>query len=64
MPLADHRLLLLARHGGLCWGDTKEEAAGGMERLEQVAELLGAAFTLPTGPLMAWLWNEAVKEWQ
>ncbi|WP_310564999.1 phosphatase PAP2 family protein [Hydrogenophaga sp.] len=25
---------------------------------------LGAAFTLPTGPLMAWLWNEAVKEWQ
>ena len=24
----------------------------------------GAAFTLPTGPLMAWLWNEAVKEWQ
>ena len=22
------------------------------------------SYTLPTGPLMAWLWNEAVKEWQ
>jgi hypothetical protein len=24
----------------------------------------GTVFTLPTGALMAWLWNEAVKEWQ
>ncbi|TNF53731.1 MAG: phosphatase PAP2 family protein [Burkholderiales bacterium] len=25
---------------------------------------VGPAFGLPDGPLMAWLWNEAVKEWQ
>jgi membrane-associated phospholipid phosphatase len=25
---------------------------------------VGPAFGLPTGPLMAWLWDEALKEWQ
>jgi hypothetical protein len=25
---------------------------------------VGPAFGLPAGQLMAWLWNEAVKEWQ
>ena len=44
--LPDHRLLLLARHGGLCWGDTMDEAAGGLERLEQVAVILWKAETL------------------
>ena len=30
----------------------------------EAGKQLGAAFALPTGPLMAWLWDEAVKEWQ
>ncbi len=44
--LPAHRLLVLARHGGLCWGESMDEAAGGLERLEQVAEILWKAETL------------------
>jgi L-fuculose-phosphate aldolase len=44
--LPTHRLMILARHGGLCWGEHMNEAAGGMERLEQVAEILWKAETL------------------
>lgn len=41
--LPAHRLLLLARHGGLAWGEGIEEALGGMERLEHVCQILLAA---------------------
>ncbi|HJW08715.1 MAG TPA: class II aldolase/adducin family protein [Holophagaceae bacterium] len=41
--LPAHRLMILARHGGLCWGESLQEAAGGIERLEQVARILLAA---------------------
>ena len=41
--LPAHRLMILARHGGLAWGETLQEAAGGLERLEQVARILLAA---------------------
>ncbi len=44
--LPEHRLMILARHGGLCWGEHMEEAAGGMERLEQVATILWKAEAL------------------
>jgi L-fuculose-phosphate aldolase len=44
--LPEHRLMILARHGGLCWGEHMDEAAGGMERLEQVAKILWLAETL------------------
>ncbi len=44
--LPAHRLMILARHGGLCWGEHMNEAAGGMERLEQVATILWKAETL------------------
>lgn len=44
--LPDHRLMILARHGGLCWGDHLDEAVGGLERLEQVAQILWKAETL------------------
>lgn len=30
----------------------------------QAGRQLGAAFALPAGALMGWLWDEAVKEWQ
>jgi L-fuculose-phosphate aldolase len=56
--LPTHRLMILARHGGLCWGEHMDEAAGGMERLEQVAtilwksETLGGAKPLSTVELM------------
>ncbi|HJU84815.1 MAG TPA: class II aldolase/adducin family protein [Holophagaceae bacterium] len=57
--LPAHRLLILARHGGLAWGETLQEAAGGLERLEQVArillaaEQLGGARPLPEAELAA-----------
>ena len=51
--LPAHRLLILARHGGLCWGTHLEEALGGMERLEQVATILWKAETLGGAKPMA-----------
>jgi L-fuculose-phosphate aldolase len=51
--LPAHRLLILARHGGLCWGAHLEEAVGGMERLEQVATILWKAETLGGAKPMA-----------
>jgi L-fuculose-phosphate aldolase len=44
--LPDNRLMILARHGGLCWGEHMDEAAGGLERLEQVAIILWKAESL------------------
>ncbi len=44
--LPDHRLLLMARHGAVCWGEDAAEAAGGIERLEHVAQILKAAVEL------------------
>lgn len=57
--LPDHRLMILARHGGLAWGESVIEAAGAMERLEQVAKILlaaeqlGGAVPLPERDLAA-----------
>ena len=51
--LPQHRLLILSRHGGLCWGESVAETAHGLERLEHVcqillsAERLGGAKPLP-----------------
>jgi len=44
--LPAHRLIVLARHGALCWGEDAAEAAGGIERLEHVAQILKAAVEL------------------
>lgn len=44
--LPTHRLLVLARHGGLCWGEDVMEASGGIERLEHVAQILKASVEL------------------
>jgi L-fuculose-phosphate aldolase len=41
--LPEHRLLLLARHGALAWGESMEEAVNGIERLEHSALILKAA---------------------
>lgn len=51
--LPEHRLMILARHGGLCWGESMEEAAGGLERLEQVATILWKAELLGGAKPMA-----------
>lgn len=51
--LPGHRLLLLARHGAVCWGESVEEATNGIERLEHLclilksAEEMGGARPLP-----------------
>lgn len=44
--LPQHRLMILSRHGGLSWGESLEEAACGMERLEHSAEILWLARTM------------------
>ena len=44
--LPEHRLLLLARHGALAWGETLEEAYNGIERLEHACQILKAAHEL------------------
>jgi L-fuculose-phosphate aldolase len=44
--LPAHRLLLLARHGALAWGDSLEEAVNGIERVEHAALILKTAFEL------------------
>jgi L-fuculose-phosphate aldolase len=41
--LPAHRLLVLARHGGLAWGESLEEACNGMERLEHICQILKTA---------------------
>ena len=44
--LPAHRLLLLARHGALAWGESMEEAVNGIERVEHSALILKAAVEL------------------
>lgn len=57
--LPHHRLLLLARHGAVAWGETLDEACDGLERVEHgaqillAAEALGGAHPLPKGELEA-----------
>lgn len=41
-----HRLLLLARHGALAWGESLEEAVNGIERVEHAALILKTALEL------------------
>lgn len=38
--LKDNRVMILARHGALSWGETFTEALNGMERIEHAAEIL------------------------
>jgi L-fuculose-phosphate aldolase len=38
--LPDSRIILLARHGALTWGEDLQEALNGMERLEHTATIL------------------------
>lgn len=52
------RLLILSRHGALCWGESLEEATDGIERLEQVCQILklaeemGGAISLPSQEIL------------
>ena len=44
--LPQYRVMILARHGGLTWGESLAEAHRGMERLEHTAQVLYYAQTL------------------
>lgn len=44
--LPQYRLMILARHGALCWGETIEDAYNGIERLEHVCQILKSAMEL------------------
>lgn len=41
--LPECRLMILSRHGAICWGEDLDEAYNGMERLEHSAQILKAA---------------------
>jgi L-fuculose-phosphate aldolase len=41
--LPQHRAMILARHGAVCWGETLEEALNGIERIEHSAQILWLA---------------------
>lgn len=53
------RLLILARHGAVCWGEDLDQSVDGIERLEQICEILslaesmGGTTPLPVGELQA-----------
>lgn len=57
--LPECRLLILARHGAVCWGESIEAAYNGIERLEQICtilaqvESLGGASPLPSSEISA-----------
>lgn len=57
--LPQHRVMLLARHGAISWGEDLSEAYNGMERLEHTALVLKSAYelgglsTLPPGEFEA-----------
>ena len=40
VPFLKQRIIILARHGALCWGESVSEAANAMERLEHTADTL------------------------
>ena len=44
--LPQYRLMVLSRHGALCWGETIEDAYNGIERLEHVCQILKSAMEL------------------
>jgi L-fuculose-phosphate aldolase len=44
--LPQSRVILLARHGAISWGEDLEEAYNGMERLEHVSQILKSAHEL------------------
>ena len=64
--LAGHRVMVLARHGALSWGESIIEASNGMERIENCATILkyahelGGITTLPREELEA-LWQARKK---
>jgi L-fuculose-phosphate aldolase len=41
--LPDNRVMILARHGALSWGESIEEAYNGMERIEAISRILKLA---------------------
>lgn len=44
--LPDCRVILMARHGAISWGEDLEEAYNGMERLEHISQILKSAIQM------------------
>lgn len=51
--IQQHRAMILARHGVLCWGETLREAQNGVERIEHAAKVLGLAMQMGGISLLA-----------
>ncbi len=58
----DCRVMILARHGGLAWGESLQEAWMGMERLEHAAQMLYLANSLNELTHLSEVEIEALKE--
>ena len=44
--LPNNRAFILRKHGALAWGESLEEALGGIERIEHAAKILAISETL------------------
>lgn len=44
--LPESRLMILARHGAVCWGQDLDEAYRGLERVEHICQILKSAMEL------------------
>lgn len=44
--LPEFRLMILARHGAVCWGEDLDEAYRGLERVEHICQILKSAWEL------------------
>jgi len=57
--LPECRIIILARHGAVCWGESLDEVLNGMERIEHsaqilfLAEQLGGSTPLPESEIQA-----------
>lgn len=60
--LPECRLLILSRHGAVCWGESLEEATNGIERLEQVAHILKLADEMGGAIPLPWAEIRALRE--
>lgn len=52
--LPEFRLMILARHGAVCWGEDLDEAYRGLERVEHICQILKSAWELKKSAPVEW----------
>lgn len=56
--LPEYRLMILARHGAVCWGEDLDEAYRGLERVEHICQILKSAWELRSAAPNEWNKNQ------